>query len=58
MLFDSKGAKVILRGKTVERVTRVIAYVSLSNGYQYILLRMTPMLTYGYQKQQTINGSL
>jgi len=29
ILFDSKGAKVILRGKTVERVTRVIAYVSL-----------------------------
>jgi integrase/recombinase XerD len=29
IMFDSKGAKVILRGKTVERVTRVIAYVSL-----------------------------
>ena len=29
ILFDSKGAKVTLRGKTVERVTRVIAYVSL-----------------------------
>jgi integrase len=29
ILFDSKGAKVILRGKTVERVTRVIAYVPL-----------------------------
>jgi len=29
ILFDSKGARVILRGKTVERVTRVIAYVSL-----------------------------
>ncbi len=29
ILFDNKGAKVILRGKTVERVTRVIAYVSL-----------------------------
>ena len=29
ILFDSKGAKVILRGKTVERVTRVIAYTSL-----------------------------
>jgi integrase len=29
IMFDSKGAKVILRGKTVERVTRVIAYVPL-----------------------------
>ncbi len=29
IMFDNKGAKVILRGKTVERVTRVIAYVSL-----------------------------
>jgi integrase len=29
ILFDNKGAKVILRGKTVERVTRVIVYVSL-----------------------------
>jgi integrase len=29
IMFDSKGAKIILRGKTVERVTRVIAYVSL-----------------------------
>jgi len=29
IMFDSKGAKVILRGKTVERVTRVIACVPL-----------------------------
>jgi len=29
IMFDNKGAKVILRGKTVERVTRVIAYVPL-----------------------------
>jgi integrase len=29
ILFDNKGAKVILRGKTVERVTRVIAYLPL-----------------------------
>jgi len=29
IMFDSKEAKVILRGKTVERVTRVIAYVTL-----------------------------
>jgi integrase/recombinase XerD len=29
ILFDKNGAKVILRGKTVERVTRVIAYVPL-----------------------------
>ncbi len=29
ILFDNKGARVILRGKTVERVTRVIAYASL-----------------------------
>jgi integrase len=27
IMFDNKGAKVILRGKTVESVTRVIAYV-------------------------------
>jgi integrase/recombinase XerD len=29
IMFDNKGAKVILRGKTVERVTRVIAYLPL-----------------------------
>jgi integrase len=29
ILFDKNGAKVILRGKTVERVTRVITYVPL-----------------------------
>jgi integrase/recombinase XerD len=28
-MFDNKGAKVILRGKTVERVTKVIAYASI-----------------------------
>lgn len=29
ILFDSKGARIILRGKTGERVTRVIAYAAL-----------------------------
>jgi integrase len=33
IMFDSKGAKVILRGKTVERVTRVIAYLPLLKQY-------------------------
>ncbi|GIU71670.1 MAG: hypothetical protein KatS3mg003_1149 [Candidatus Nitrosocaldaceae archaeon] len=29
ILFDRLGAKIIVRGKTGERITRVVVYVSL-----------------------------